>query len=64
MLRKDPQFKALVDATVTGMIKSGQMKKLYDTWFTKPIAPHNVNLNFPMNAPTKAAFAHPNSNGI
>jgi len=40
------------------------MKKLYDTWFTKPIAPHNVNLNFPMNAPTKAAFAHPNSNGI
>ena len=64
MLRKDPQFKALVDAPVTGMIKSGQMKKLYDTWFTKPIAPHNVNLNFPMNAPTKAAFAHPNSNGI
>ncbi|MDL2059641.1 transporter substrate-binding domain-containing protein [Mesosutterella sp. AGMB02718] len=64
MLRKDPQFKALVDKTITGMIKSGEMKKLYDTWFTKPIKPHNVNLNFPMNEPTKRAFASPNSEGI
>ena len=64
MLRKDPQFKALVDKTITGMMKSGELAKLYATWFTKPIAPHNVNLNFPMNAPTKKAFANPNSDGI
>ena len=65
MFRKDdPQFKALVDKTVTGMIKSGELAKLYHTWFEEPIPPKNVNLNFKMNQYTKALFANPSDKGI
>ncbi len=65
MFRKDdPQFKALVDKTITGMIKDGSLAKLYSKWFESPIPPKNVNLNFPMNKVTKDLFANPNSDGI
>ena len=65
MFRKDdPQFKALVDKTVTGMIKSGELAKLYHTWFEEPIPPKNVNLNFKMNQYTKELFANPSDKGI
>lgn len=62
--KDDPQFKALVDKTVTGMISSGRMAELYKKWFESPIPPKNANLNFPMNSVTKALFANPNSDGI
>ncbi len=65
MFRKDdPQFKALVDKTVTGMIKSGELAKLYTKWFESPIPPKNVNLNFKMNNYTKELFANPSDKGI
>ena len=65
MFRKDDTaFKALVDKTITGMIKDGSLAKLYSKWFEQPIPPKNVNLNFPMNKVTKELFANPNSDGI
>lgn len=65
MFRKDdPQFKALVDKTVTGMIKSGELETLYKTWFENPIPPKNTNLNFKMNSYTKELFANPSDKGI
>ena len=65
MFRKDdPQFKALVDKTVTNMIKTGELEKLYKTWFESPIPPKNVNLNFKMNNYTKELFANPSDKGI
>lgn len=65
MLRKDdPQFKALLDESVNGMIKSGEAKKLYAKWFTSPIPPKNVNLNFPMSPQLEEAFANPNDKGV
>jgi glutamate/aspartate transport system substrate-binding protein len=65
MLRKDdPQFKALVDKTVGGVMKSGEIEKLYSKWFMAPIPPKNVNLNFPMTPAIKAAFANPNDKGV
>ncbi|RYF34726.1 MAG: amino acid ABC transporter substrate-binding protein [Comamonadaceae bacterium] len=49
MLRKDdPQFKALVDKVIGGMMKDGSFEKLYTKWFTSPIPPNNMNLNLPM----------------
>ena len=40
MMRKDdPQFKALVDKTVGGVMKSGEIDKIYAKWFTSPIPP-------------------------
>lgn len=65
MLRKDdPQFKALVDRTVGGLMKSGEMDKLYTKWFTQPIPPRGINLNFPQTPAIKEAFASPNDRGV
>jgi glutamate/aspartate transport system substrate-binding protein len=65
MLRKDdPQFKALVDKTVGGVMKSGEINQIYAKWFTSPIAPKSVNLNFPATPALKEAFANPNDKGV
>lgn len=61
MLRRDdPQFKALVDDAVKGMMKSGEINKLYTKWFLSPIPPKNISLNFPMSDALKNAIANPN----
>lgn len=65
MLRKDDAgFKAIVDRVVTGMMQSGEIEKLYNRWFMSPIPPRNININYPLNAETREAFAHPSSKGI
>jgi glutamate/aspartate transport system substrate-binding protein len=62
--RDDPQFKALVDKTIGGVMKSGEIDKIYAKWFTSPIPPKGVNLNFPQSEAIKAAFANPNDKGV
>ena len=54
MLRKDdPEFKALVDGSITRLMTSGEFSKMYTKWFESPIAPKNVNLNLPMSQQLK-----------
>jgi glutamate/aspartate transport system substrate-binding protein len=61
MLRKDdPAFKKAVDASLTGMMKSGEIAKLYDKWFMQPIPPANTKVGLPPSAATLAAWAAPN----
>ena len=62
--REDPQFKALVDRAVGAVMKSGEINQIYAKWFTSPIPPRNVNLNFPQTPPLKEAFANPNDRGV
>jgi glutamate/aspartate transport system substrate-binding protein len=65
MLRKDdPQFKALVDKTISAVMKSGEIEKIYSKWFTSAIPPRNVNLNFPMTPAIREAFKNPNDKGV
>jgi len=65
MLRKeDPQFKALVDKTIGGVMKSGEIEKIYAKWFTSPVPPKNLNMNFPMTPAIKEAFKTPNDKGV
>ena len=60
MLRKDdPEFKKLVDGTITRLMKSGEFTKLYDKWFMSPIPPKGVNLNLPMSEQLKANLKTP-----
>ena len=60
MLRKDdPEFKKLVDGTITRMMKSGEFSKLYTKWFESPIPPKGVNLNLPMSPDLKANLKSP-----
>lgn len=61
MLRKDdPAFKKLADDTIAGMVKTGEMAKLYDKWFMQPIPPKNVKVGLPASEATKAAWANLN----
>ena len=65
MIRKDdPQFKALVDKTIGGVMKSGEIDKIYAKWFTSPIPPKNINMNFPETPAIKEAFKNPNDKGV
>jgi glutamate/aspartate transport system substrate-binding protein len=59
MVRKDdPWLKKMGDTTIADLVKSGEMQKIYDKWFTKPIPPKNVNVNMALTAETKAAWAN------
>ncbi|HFU0689856.1 TPA: glutamate/aspartate ABC transporter substrate-binding protein [Morganella morganii] len=61
MLRKDdPQFKALIDKTVSDAQTSGEAEKSYTRWFKQPIPPKNLNLNFELSDEMKGLFKAPN----
>ncbi|HZZ04781.1 glutamate/aspartate ABC transporter substrate-binding protein [Paraburkholderia sp.] len=61
MLRKnDPEFKKLVDDAMTGVMKSGEIKTMYDKWFMKPVPPKNINFDFPMSDEMHKLYASPN----
>ena len=61
MMRKDdPAFKKAVDDSIVGLIRSGEMQKIYDKWFVQPTPPNNVRVGLPASDATKAAWANPN----
>ena len=43
-----PAFKALVDREMAGIVTEGEMTKLYDKWFMKPVPPKGLTLSMPM----------------
>ena len=57
--RGDPSFKRIVDRALTDLYKGGEIVKIYDKWFSKPIPPKNVALNFPLSPALKKAFEKP-----
>jgi glutamate/aspartate transport system substrate-binding protein len=64
MLRKDDTaFKKVVDAAMTKIYKSGEINKIYDKWFLRPIPPKNLNLNVPMSAQFKKVVQNPTDSG-
>ncbi|MBC7464876.1 MAG: amino acid ABC transporter substrate-binding protein [Bdellovibrio sp.] len=58
--KDDAEFKKAVDEPIKAMMKSGEIAKLWDKWFLKPIPPTNTKVNMPANENTKAAWATPN----
>ncbi len=61
MIRKDdPAFKKAVDESIAAQVKSGEIAKLYDKWFLKPIPPTNTAVGLPLSPATKAAWANLN----
>ena len=61
MIRKDdPAFKKAVDDSIRAAMKSGELAKLYDKWFMKPIPPKNVSVSLPMGDTLKQLIANPN----
>ena len=64
MVRKDDAaFKKVVDAAMVNTYKSGEINKIYDKWFLKPVPPKGINLNVPMSAQFKKVVANPTDSG-
>ncbi|OEC39589.1 ABC transporter [Pseudomonas sp. 1D4] len=60
MVRKgDEAFKKVVDKAIADVYASGEINGIYDTWFTQPIPPKSLNLNFPMSDELKKLIATP-----
>ena len=64
MMRKDDAaFKKIVNGAINNLYKSGEINKIYDKWFLKPVPPKGINLNVPMSAPFKKIVAKPTDSG-
>ena len=64
MMRKDdPAFKKVVNGAINALYKSGEINKIYEKWFLKPIPPKGVNLNVPMSPQFKKVVANPTDSG-
>lgn len=60
MLRKDdPNFKKVVDKEMVRLVNEGELKKIYNYWFTQPHAPKNTNLNMPMGYLLRDSLQYP-----
>ncbi|MBI2725948.1 MAG: transporter substrate-binding domain-containing protein [Polaromonas sp.] len=65
MIRKDDSgFKRFGEETIVGLIKTGEMSRLWDKWFTQPIPPRNLRLGLNLNESTRAAWAVPNDRPV
>jgi len=65
MLRKDdPKFKQAVDASLSAMMKNGDIAKVYAKWFVEAIPPSNTKVGLPASDATKAAWATPNDKPV
>ncbi|QJW85096.1 amino acid ABC transporter substrate-binding protein [Ramlibacter terrae] len=61
MIRKDDAaFKKLGNDVIAGMVKSGELAKIWDKWFVQPIPPKNTKVGLPVSESTKAAWANLN----
>lgn len=49
MRRDDPEFKKLVDVTLSRVMIDGQIRDIWRRWFESPIPPNGVNLGIVMN---------------
>ncbi|MDB5891168.1 MAG: amino acid transporter substrate-binding protein [Polaromonas sp.] len=54
--KDDAPFKQAVDASIAKMAKDGEVARLYDKWFIRPIPPNNVRVGMPASELTKAAW--------
>ena len=49
MLRKDDaDFKKIVDREMLRIIAEGEIHRLYDRWFMRPVGLKGINMNMPM----------------
>jgi len=65
MFRKgDEPFRNLVNRAIARAQTSGNAERLYRQWFTQPIPPLGININFPLSDANRALFAHPNDRAL
>ena len=64
MRKEDAPFKAVVDRAIAKLQTSGEAEKIYAKWFTQPIPPKGLNLNFVMSDDIKVLFKKPNDKAL
>ena len=65
MVRKDdPAFKKLADGVIARVQTSGEAERLYTKWFTQPVPPKGMNLNYPLSNENRELFKHPNDRAL
>lgn len=68
MPKDDAVLKKLVDETLVGLMRSGELERIYDRWFMQPIpamaGPATVRLNLPLSPQLKAAIQAPNDRPV
>jgi glutamate/aspartate transport system substrate-binding protein len=65
MLRKDDaQFKVLVDKVLAQLETSGEALKLYNQWFTQPIPPKGINMQFPPSEDLLKLYSSPDDRAL
>jgi glutamate/aspartate transport system substrate-binding protein len=60
MNKDDGPLKALADETIREMMRSGEMKALWNKWYSQPIPPRNVRLNMEPPAALQQLWQSPN----
>jgi ABC-type amino acid transport substrate-binding protein len=61
MMRKDdPQFKKLVDETLSKLMTSGEINGMYAKWFQQPVPPKGLNFEFGISPELRVLYAKPN----
>ena len=64
MLRRDDAaFKKVVDNAMSQIYTSGEINKIYEKWFLRPVPPKGINLNVPMSPLFKNVVARPTDSG-
>jgi glutamate/aspartate transport system substrate-binding protein len=58
--KNDPEFKSAVNAAIAKIVANGNMPKLWDKWFLKPIPPKNIVVGLELSPATKNAWANLN----
>ena len=61
--RDDPQWQNFVNKAIGGLMKSGEIRKIYSKWFLAPIPPKGVNLNVPISSKLEELIKNPNNEG-
>jgi glutamate/aspartate transport system substrate-binding protein len=62
--RDDPQWQEFVNNVIGGLMKSGEIRKIYAKWFQKPIPPKGVNLNLPISSTLEELIKKPSNEGV
>lgn len=57
--KNDPEFKKFVDLELARLIDGGDIHKLYDKWFMRPIPPKNVRLDMRMGLLLRQSLRFP-----
>lgn len=52
-------FRALFNREMLKLFENGDMERLYERWFTRPIPPRGLSMDLPLSPELKAVFAAP-----